>query len=170
MNSVIINTLRKRSDLIQSGSRSRSDRQGNNDKGQNRGQSQNGVQSESQGHNQNVKNSERQIFVTLLLITFTFLLLNIPPYSFFLYVMLYNYEASPKSFANYVLYESIARNLYFTNYGINFFLYVISGRKFRSDLRRLFRCHSETTEASSFETKVFTLQMSNDSKEHSELK
>ena len=29
---------------------------------------------------------------------------------------------------------------YFTNHAINFFLYVISGQKFRGDLMQLFRC------------------------------
>ena len=195
MNSFIISTLRKRSDLIVS--RSRSDVQEAQNKHQDHNKSQSlssrsrsrsdfivsskpdvkvtknagqGHNNKGQGLNQKVKKSERHIFVTLLFVTFAFLILSTPAYSYLLYVVLYDYETSPQSFANFILFESIQRNVYISNYAINFFLYVISGRKFRSDLRRLFRCHIETTEASSSQTKVFTLQMSNDSKDDSQLK
>ena len=141
MNCFIINTLRKRSDIIVT----RSDSQGDKSKGQ----------------GQKMKNSERQIFITLLFVTFAFLILNILAYAFFLYVMIYNYEQSPKSFAGYTLFESIGRNLYFTNYAINFFLYVISGKKFRLDLTRLFKCHKETGsqhyDSSASQTRVSTV-------------
>ena len=42
-------------------------------------------------------------------------------------------------FAGYYLYSNVAQKLHVTNYGINFFLYVISGRKFRVDLLKVFR-------------------------------
>ena len=32
---------------------------------------------------------------------------------------------------------------YYTNYAINFFLYVISGKKFRTDLAKLFGCYKD---------------------------
>ena len=141
MNCFIINTLRKRSDIVVA----RSDSQGNKSKGQ----------------GQKMKNSERQIFITLLFVTFAFLILNIPAYAFFLYVMVYDYEQSPKSFAAYTLFESIGRNLYFTKYAINFFLYVISGKKFRVDLMRLFRCYKQRdaghSDSSASQTRVSTI-------------
>ena len=123
MNNFIINTLHRRPDTIVA----RSDSQGD--------------KSKSQG--QKMKNSERQIFITLLFVTFAFLILNTPGYAFFLYVMVYDYEQSPKSFAGYIFFECIGRNLYFTNYAVNFFLYVISGKKFRTDLMRLLGCHKD---------------------------
>ena len=142
MNCFIINTLHRRSDIIMA----KSDGQGD---------------SKSKGQGQKMKNSERQIFITLLFVTFAFLILNIPGYAFFLYVMVYDYEQSPKSFAGYTIFECIGRNLYFTNYAINFFLYVISGKKFRVDLMRLFRCHKDTdvqhSDSSVSQTRVSTI-------------
>ena len=41
-------------------------------------------------------------------------------------------------FAGYFLFYNIAHKMQFTNHGINFFLYVISGKKFGTDLRHLF--------------------------------
>ena len=43
----------------------------------------------------------------------------------------------------YHLVFHISQKSYFTNYGINFFLYVISGQKFRSDLVSLFKCQHQ---------------------------
>ena len=123
MNCFIINTLHGRSGIIMARLGSQGDK------------------SKSQG--QKMKGSERQIFITLLFVTFSFLILNIPGYAYFLYVMIYDYEQSPKSFAGYTIFESIGRNLYFTNYAIKFFLYVVSGKKFRVDLMTLFRCHKD---------------------------
>ena len=37
------------------------------------------------------------------------------------------------------LYTSAGQKLHFTNHGINFFFYVISGQKFRTDLIKLFK-------------------------------
>ena len=86
-----------------------------------------------------MKNSEKQIFVILLLVTFGFLILSTPAYAFFLYVMWVDFYKTPLSFAGYYLFYSVGAKLHFTNYGINFFLYVISGQKFRTDLVNLFR-------------------------------
>ena len=123
MNSFIIHTLRKRSGL----NITRSVRQG-----------------QSEGHQvSKIKNSEMQIFITLLFVTFAFLTLTTPAYALFLYVMVYDYEQTPSIFAGYYLFYNVGRATYYTNYGINFFLYVISGKKFRSDVTGLFRCNKE---------------------------
>ena len=87
-----------------------------------------------------MKTIERQIFKTLLLLTFSFLILNAPGYAFIFYAMFFDYTASPGAYAEYYLMINIARHANFTNYGINFFLYVISGNKFRPDLVKLFKC------------------------------
>ena len=89
--------------------------------------------SEGQGHN------EGQIFAILLLVTLSFLLLTTPTYMLFLYSNFVHYEKSPKSFGEFYLFFNVAQKLYYTNNGINFYLYVISGHKFRNDLIRLFR-------------------------------
>ena len=127
MNCVIIYTLKNRSQLqAQSTVRSRVTDQ---DKGQ----------GQSEGQSQKMKNSEKQVYVILLLVTFSFLILTIPGYLFMLYTLLYNYQQSPKSFAGFHLFYNIGHKTYNTNYGINFFLYVMSGQKFRTDLVKLFK-------------------------------
>ena len=72
------------------------------------------------------KNSEAQIFVMLLLVTFGFLILITPAYIFYLYVILVNFLSSPKAFAGYHLFYNIAQKFRFTNHGVNFLFYVIS--------------------------------------------
>ena len=125
MNIVIIYTLRKRStsDIARSGAQGQGQDQTKLDEKYTR-----------------MKNVEKQIFKTLLLLTFSFLILNAPGYAFIFYAMFFDYTASPGAYAEYYLMINIARHANFTNYGINFFLYVISGNKFRSDLVKLFKC------------------------------
>ena len=118
MNSFIIHRIRNRS--FQSQDRSQ------------------GQQVQGQGQLAKIKSSEMQIYVILLLVTFVFLIMMTPSYVLFVYVMFVDYEASPGIYAGYILFHSVAQKTYYTNYGINFFLYVISGKKFRTDLARLF--------------------------------
>ena len=120
MNSVIIHTLRKRS----LGNIGRSKGQG-----------------QSEGQTPKLKSSEKQIYILLLLVTFAFLILTTPGYAMVMYVNFVDYTKSPKSFAEYYLVYHIGQKTYFTNYGINFFLYVISGHRFRSDLINIFKCN-----------------------------
>ena len=102
------------------------------------------VGSESQGHGQGQgqtsksKNSERQIFAILFLVTFGFLILTTPANLLILFIMIFDFTTSPQLLAGYYLFYNIAQKLYYTNHGINFFLYVLSGQKFRSDLVKLF--------------------------------
>ena len=123
MNSFIIHTLRTRSvfnlKAIPDGS--------------------SGVQNQGQGLGTKMKSSEKQIFIILLLVTFAFLILTTPSYVLFLYVMFYDYQQSAYSFAGFFLFHNVGQKTYYTNYGINFFLYVISGQKFRTDLVNLFK-------------------------------
>ena len=94
---------------------------------------------QGQGQTSNIKNTEKQIIVMLLLVTFGFLSLSTPCYAMLMYSRYINIEQSPKFFADYYLFFSIGQKTYYTNFGINFYFYVISGQKFRSDLLRLFR-------------------------------
>ena len=123
MNSVIIHTLRTRSIM-------------------------NVVRSKGQGQNEGqtskLKSSEKQIYILLLLVTFAFLILTTPGYAMVMYVNFVDYTKSPKSFAEYYLVYQIGQKTYFSNYGINFFLYVISGQRFRSDLINIFKCNRKT--------------------------
>ena len=119
MNSVIIHTLRKRSNLIMK-PEVRSD----------------------QGHGQNskIKTSEKQTYAILLLVAFSFFILITPLYVCLLYMRFVDFTKTPKSYAEFYLFYNIAHKMFFTNNGINFFLYVISGRKFRNEVLHLFKC------------------------------
>ena len=104
------------------------------------------------------KNAERQVYIILLLVTFSFLILTTPGYLFFIINLLGNFTTSPKVFAGYYLYSNIAQKLHVTNYGINFFLYVISGRKFRGDLRNIITLQGKRSIISvQFETEVSSI-------------
>ena len=120
MNSVIIHKIRNRFVLIKRPLRDSS----NSDS--------------SQEENSLTKHSEMQVFVILLLVTFAFLILATPGYLFFLFVRVIDFFETPKLLAGYFLFYHVAHKMYISNHGINFFLYVISGRKFRSDLRNIF--------------------------------
>ena len=117
MNSVIIHTLRKRSKLNYLGS-------ANHDE-------------TTSGQHLRNKNPEKQIVTMLLLVTFVFLTLNLPVRCLVFYV---NFTSgnTPYYYAGLHLFYQVGEKAYYTNHGINFFLYVISGQKFRTDLRNLF--------------------------------
>ena len=83
------------------------------------------------------KSVENQLTVMLLLVTTLFLVLLIPTYARFLYFTSVNRD-TPEKQATAVLFLHLSTRLYFTNSGINFFLYCISGKKFRKDLKKLF--------------------------------
>ena len=92
------------------------------------------------------KNYERQVCITLLSVEFTFLCLYTPIYVYRLIALVLSYyPATAYSFAILTLYYEIAVKLMYSNYGINFFLYAISGQKFRNDLVDLFRCTKTDT-------------------------
>ena len=114
MNSVIIHTLNKRSKF-------------------NLGQGQN------EGQTTKPKTSEGQIFTMLLCVTFGFLILT-TPVKVLVFYMNYHHSNTPQYFAGLYLFYQIGEKTYYTNHGINFFLYVISGHKFRQDLLNLFKC------------------------------
>ena len=120
MNSVIIHTVRKRAQDNLSSSRtvSRPD--------------------ENEGQNLKSKNdNEKQIITTLLLVTFVFLILNIPIRSLVYYLTFFTGKTA-EYFAGVHFFYQFGEKTYYANHGINFFLYVITGKKFRTDLKNLF--------------------------------
>ena len=96
-------------------------------------------QGQNQGQPHKIKNTEMQIFIILLLVAFGFLFLTTPAYAFFFYINIADYKTTPKVYAGYLLFHSLGQKLHYTNFGINFYLYVISGQKFRNDLLKLFK-------------------------------
>ena len=122
MNSFIIHTLRHRSMTFKT-------------KGE----------AQSQGQHSRSINYDKQVYITLLLVTFTFLVLFSPVYilSVFTNTMRYSPKTAYSIAATFLLLQ-VAGKMYYTIYGINFFLYVISGPKFRTDLVALFQITKNT--------------------------
>ena len=100
------------------------------------------------------KHTDTQIFIMLLLVTFGFLILVTPAYAFFLYVILVDFLASPRAFAGYYLFHSVAQIGRLSNHGVNFFFYVISGEKFRTDLKKLIASFSRKFNGTSHKTET----------------
>ena len=94
-------------------------------------------QGQSEGQNIKAKHTEKQIITMLLLITFVFLALNIPTRSLVFYLNFYSAN-TPYYYAGLHLFYQIGEKSFYTNHGINFFLYVMAGQKFRRDLKDLF--------------------------------
>ncbi len=88
----------------------------------------------------NKENYEMQLTVMLMLVSFIFLLLSLPQYVRYIVFNLIDYEKTPWLHAIYTMCYQISHKLYITNAGVNFFLYVVGGSKFRQDLKELFRC------------------------------
>ena len=97
-------------------------------------------QGQSQGQNSKMKTSEKQTYAILLLVAFSFFILITLLYICLLYMRFVDFTKTPKSYAEFHLFYNIAHKMFFTNNGINFFLYIISGRKFRNEVLHLFKC------------------------------
>ena len=124
MNSVIVKTVRRSRTLF-----------GNNDTITTTDCSTNKINKAMETKQQNrFKNVERQLTIMLLLVTTLFLILLIPTYIRFIYTSFVK-GTTPSRFAGHELFTRVSHNLYITNSCINFFLYCISGKKFRNDLR-----------------------------------
>ena len=143
--------------------------------GHQKGQGQGHHQSHSQGHTQghqkgqnNVLNTvrenkfkkiENQLVIMLLLVTTLFLILMLPSYIRYLYSPFIK-EDTPAKYTFIMFFFQLSYKLYSTNHGINFFLYCLSGQKFRNDLKEILgfsrnsklnkrRSEANTTEISS---------------------
>ena len=117
MNSVIIHTLRLRSKLNLTDS-------GNNVK--------------TKGLHNTGRYSERQVITMIFLVTFAFLILNVPSRALDFYLLFSNGGDTPGYYAGFHLFYHLGNKSCITNHGINFFLYALSGKKFRTDLKNLF--------------------------------
>ena len=86
-----------------------------------------------------MKNAENQLTIMLLLVTTLFLILLVPTYIRFIYFSLVERD-TPSKHATSMLFFQITYKLYTTYNGINFFLYCISGKRFRNDLKEMLCC------------------------------
>ena len=96
---------------------------------------------------QKMARHENQIYAMLLLVSFAFLILRTPYYVLFLFNLIIDFnELSPKYQAAHSLFYSLTEKLNCTHNCLNFFLFLLSGKKFRDDFLQLFRCmrHNKT--------------------------
>ena len=91
-----------------------------------------------------MKNAENQLTTMLLLITTLFLILLFPTYIRFVYTAFVT-SVTPSKLATSMFISELSYKLYVTNSGINFFLYCVSGKKFRNDLKEIVCCIREAS-------------------------
>ena len=106
-----------------------------------------------------MKNAENQLTIMLLLVTTLFFILLCPAYFRFIYLLLAKRDTPPEYAISMILFQ-VTYKLYTSNSGINFFLYCISGQKFRNDLKEILCC-SDTTrkdQLQSSSTRISTIQ------------
>ena len=130
LNSVIIHTLRQRPQL------NLTDTDGHNE-----------------DQNSKSKNSDRQIFTMLLLVTFGYLILISPGKDLIFYLSFYS-GSSVSYYASLHFFYQIGEKTLYTNHGISFLFYVMSGLKFRNDLKNLFMFKKKITNARKLETTI----------------
>ena len=86
-----------------------------------------------------MKSAENQLTTMLLLVTTLFLFLLLPTYIRFIYAS-FVITDTPSKYASSLFFFEITYKLYVTNSAINFFLYCISGQRFRNDLKEIVCC------------------------------
>ena len=86
-----------------------------------------------------MKNAGNQLTIMLLLVTTLFFILLIPTYIRFIFITFFEPD-TPDIYGIAMLVYQISHKSYHTNFGINFYLYCISGQKFRNDLKEILSC------------------------------
>ena len=95
-----------------------------------------GKAQETDTRSKSMKNAESQLTIMLLMVTTLFLILLCPTYIGFIYLTLVERD-TPLKYANSLLFFQISFKLYTTNSRVNFFLYCISGQKFRNNVKEI---------------------------------
>ena len=98
-----------------------------------------GIDQAMEKRQKTMKNAENQLTIMLLLVTSFFIILLCPTYFRFIYLVFAKRE-TPLDYAKSMFIFQITGELYITNSGINFFLYCLSGKKFRDDLKETISC------------------------------
>ena len=91
-----------------------------------------------------MKSAETQLTTMLLLVTTLFLILLLPTYIRFIYAA-FMIPDTPSKLAMSLFFIEFSYKLFVTNSGINFFLYCVSGQKFRNDLKEILCCTRRAT-------------------------
>ncbi len=88
--------------------------------------------------------AEKQLVVMLMTVSFVFMILTLPLFVRYFIFTNIDYKASGWAYALYVLLYNLTNKLYMTNNAINFYIYYLSGRKFRGDCAKMFKCSSNS--------------------------
>ncbi len=92
-----------------------------------------------------------QITLMLILVSVMFILLLLPMEVGSLHQRIAERPNTPKADATFILIFNITFHVANINYGINFFLYLLSGSKFRKDFRKIFFCQRKPPRQNSFQ-------------------
>ena len=104
------------------------------------------------------KHPEKQLYTMLLLVTFAYLILTLPVKLLEIY-LIFDSGHTPIYYAGLQLLYQVAAKANYTNHGVNFFLYVMSGQKFRTDLKNLFITKKRINHESVASTVTSTIPM-----------
>ena len=85
-----------------------------------------------------MKQVENQLTIMSVIIAVTYVILFLPCHIRFIVYQFVTPDATPTTYAGFYFFVHFSFRLYATNYGIHFFLYLLSGSKFRDDLKKLF--------------------------------
>ena len=93
--------------------------------------------SSAQGGQVSKKSSERQLTRLLLTVSFVFLLLTLPIYIRHVVFTFIPRNTSIRTYVKYTLAFHVTNKLFITNSAINFLLYCITNKNFRSDVKQI---------------------------------
>ena len=98
---------------------------------------------EQRDHSSGSRDQERQLIVMLLCVSFVFLVLTLPIYIRQMVYQFIDETTSPEAYARYIFFHFFTQGLYFTNSSVNFYLYCLTGSRFRNDLKTILcqKCH-----------------------------
>ena len=100
------------------------------------------------------KGTEVQLTIMLILVSSLFVILLLPFEIREIYYTVASKAQTPKQYAIFIFALDVTFELYNVNYGINFYLYFVSGTKFRRDLLNMFGIGTTKNSTGSIETKI----------------
>ena len=86
----------------------------------------------------NVKSVDRQLTTMLIGVCVVFFICYAPMYFRFIWGQFVNIYASPEAFAFYYMIYHLSARMYYTNSILNFYIYFLTGQKFRKDVKNVF--------------------------------
>ena len=87
-----------------------------------------------------MKAVERQLSVMSVIVCLFFLICFTPAYIRYIYTSFVDTSKDPKLYAAFSFFYHFSHKLFYTNSAINFYIYFISGQKFRQDLKNILLC------------------------------